>query len=151
MRYRRPPGWKQWAEVVWRDEHTPHFIGDLPHTWVGSDFVRSVLDMLAYDRERDSAVVVAAGVPAAWLQGPGVRVRGLGTPYGALGYTMRATDRGVEVRIEGGLRVPPGGIVVKPPRVTGAWKATVNGAAAPVSEAGEVLVRELPAEVALGP
>ena len=33
-------------------DDAPQFLGDLPHTWVGSDFVRSVLDMLAYERER---------------------------------------------------------------------------------------------------
>ncbi|HET9326524.1 MAG TPA: coagulation factor 5/8 type domain-containing protein, partial [Candidatus Eisenbacteria bacterium] len=40
MRHQRPSGWRQWPEVVWRDERAPKFIGDLPHTWVGSDFVR---------------------------------------------------------------------------------------------------------------
>ena len=57
---RRPAAWHEWAEVVWRDPRTPKFIGDMPHTWVGSDFVRSVLDVLAYTRERDSALVLAA-------------------------------------------------------------------------------------------
>jgi hypothetical protein len=28
---------------------------------------------------------------------------------------MRAVPRGIEVRIESGVRVPPGGIVIKPP------------------------------------
>ena len=38
----------------------------MPHAWVASDFVRSVLEAIAYDRE-DGALVVGAGVPAAWL------------------------------------------------------------------------------------
>ncbi|MFP5247272.1 MAG: discoidin domain-containing protein, partial [Thermoanaerobaculia bacterium] len=42
----RPAGWNQWAEVVWRDERAPKFIGDMPHTWVGSDFIRSILDLV---------------------------------------------------------------------------------------------------------
>ncbi|MFH1278047.1 MAG: discoidin domain-containing protein [Candidatus Eisenbacteria bacterium] len=45
LEYRRPKGWNQWAEVVWKDERAPKFIGDMPHTWVGSDFIRSVLDL----------------------------------------------------------------------------------------------------------
>src|SRR5262249_13598862 len=53
---RRPPAWAQWPEVVWHDESRPRFLGDLPHSWVGSDYVRSVLDMLAYERESDQAL-----------------------------------------------------------------------------------------------
>ena len=57
MNDRRPPAWNHWAEVVWRDPKTPKFIGDMPHTWVGSDFVRSVRAMFVYERERDTALV----------------------------------------------------------------------------------------------
>jgi hypothetical protein len=39
---RAVPGWKVWGEVVWRDPAEARFIGDMPHGWVGSDFVRSV-------------------------------------------------------------------------------------------------------------
>ena len=156
--YQRPPGWAQWAEVVWKDARTPHFIGDMPHTWVGSDFVRSVLDMLAYEREEDSTLVVGAGVPPLWVTpdpAPGhpvLAVRGLPTPYGKLTYTMRATSvwtDTVEVRIERGLRVPAGGIVVRAPLRGPIGHATVNGAPVPVSGEGEVVVRELPADVVL--
>lgn len=45
MGARRPAGWQQFPEVIWRENRKPHFIGDLPHTWVGSDFVRSVLTL----------------------------------------------------------------------------------------------------------
>ena len=149
MRYRRPPGWNQWAEVVWHDERTPHFIGDLPHTWVGSDFVRSVLDMLAYEREADSALVVAAGVPARWLEGPGVSVRGLATRWGPVSYSARAEEGVVTARLEAGPRVPPGGVVVMLP---GAFRTvSVNGAPATPGPAGEVVLRELPATVVLSP
>ena len=75
-RDQRPAGWHQWAEVVWHDPTTPKFIGDMPHTWVGSDFVRSVLDMFAYEREADSSLVVGAGIPESWvMEKPGVTVR----------------------------------------------------------------------------
>ena len=59
----RPAAWHQWAEVVWRDPKTPKFIGDMPHTWVGSDYIQRFLDMLAYERESDSTLVIGAGVP----------------------------------------------------------------------------------------
>src|SRR6185436_3465685 len=66
MAYRRPAGWRQWPEVVFKEERANRFLGDLPHTWVGSDFVRSVIDLLAYERESDDALVLGAGVPASW-------------------------------------------------------------------------------------
>jgi hypothetical protein len=115
MQDRRPTGWKQWAEVVDREYRRPRFIGDMPHTWVGSDFVRSVFDMLAYEREADSALVIAAGVPPAWIAGPGVVVKGLCTRWGTASYSLRAEGDRVVLTVEDtGLRVPPGGIVFGP-------------------------------------
>jgi len=40
------PGWKVWGEVVHRDQAEAKFIGDMPHGWVGSDFVRAVGDLV---------------------------------------------------------------------------------------------------------
>ena len=48
---RRPAGWNQWAEVVLRDAREPRFLGDMPHGWVASDQIRSVLDLFAYEDE----------------------------------------------------------------------------------------------------
>ncbi|MES2859147.1 MAG: discoidin domain-containing protein, partial [Pseudomonadota bacterium] len=76
----QPPAWNQWAEVVSRTPRTPFFLGDLPHAWVESDYVRSALDMFAYTREADEALVIAAGIPAGWLEGEGIAVAGLRTP-----------------------------------------------------------------------
>lgn len=150
--YRRPPGWQQWAEVVWRDARTPRFIGDMPHTWVGSDFVRSVLDMLAWERESDDALVVGAGVREAWVrEAPGLSVRRLPTRHGRLNLEMRGAGSGIEVRLGGELRVPRGGIVVAAPGVTGRWSATLNGARVPISTGGQVVVRALPATLVLTP
>ena len=127
----KPKGWRQWPEVVWKNEREPHFIGDLPHTWVGSDYVRSVLDMLAYVREEDEALVIGAGVQQAWIVGEGIEVKGLPTPYGALGYTMKSTADSIVITIDAGVRVPPGGIVVAPPTAAGFGGVTVDGQVVP--------------------
>ena len=55
----RPAGWNQWAEVVGREPRRPRFIGDMPHAWIASDYIRSVLDMFAYERQREVAVLAA--------------------------------------------------------------------------------------------
>ena len=113
---RRPLGWKQWAEVVAQDYRAPTYLGDIPHLWVGSDFVRSFIDMLAYERESDDALVLGAGIPASWLD-RGVRVRGLRTIYGPLNFSARRSGKRIVVNISG-VRVPRGGIVVQLPGVS---------------------------------
>ncbi|MGV8039465.1 MAG: hypothetical protein AB2L07_05110 [Thermoanaerobaculaceae bacterium] len=142
----RPPGWNQWPEVIARDPVKARFIGDMPHAWVGSDFIRSALDMLAFEDESRDALVLGAGVPASWLAGPGVSVRGLGTRYGPLSFTMVRTAEGARVHIDGTVGVPPGGLVLRLPLDTRA--ASVNGAPATVED-GDVIVRTLPADVTI--
>ncbi|HVR43724.1 MAG TPA: discoidin domain-containing protein [Thermoanaerobaculia bacterium] len=111
---RRPPQWNHWAEVVWNDPDTPEFIGDMPHTWVGSDFIRSLVDFLAYERESDRSLVIAAGIVEPWAR-EGVRIRGLRTHYGPLSYSIAPDPHGIRVEIEAGVDVPPGGIVFAAP------------------------------------
>ncbi|MGH7724852.1 MAG: discoidin domain-containing protein [Candidatus Eiseniibacteriota bacterium] len=152
---RRPAGWKQWPEVVGSSLRTPRFLGDLPHTWVGSDYVRSVLDAFAYVRESDSALVVAAGVPWSWAAGEaGVRVGNLPTPLGRLGLRMRVQPQGLQVDLERGVRVPPGGIVVAAPAAPGASprrRAIVNGEEVETRPDGSVIVRSVPVSIVLPP
>jgi hypothetical protein len=124
MADRLPPAWNQWPEVVWRDPRAPKFLGDLPHGWVGSDFLRSVLDLFAIEEE--DRLVLGAGIPDSWLAGEGVEVKGLHTKWGRLDLAMRQQGGAVRVRIGGGLTVPSGGIVV-----------------------GERVVRKLPADITI--
>jgi hypothetical protein len=147
--HRRPAAWNQWAEMVFRDPRTPKFIGDMPHTWVGSDFIRSVLDLFAYERGADGALVVGAGIPEAWAaEAPGVTVERLRTHYGPLDLRVRAEGTRVRMIVGGGLRVPPGGVVVRSPLDRPIRRATVNGRAMRPSE-HEITVRRLPAEIVL--
>jgi hypothetical protein len=143
----RPAAWHQWAEVVYRDPKTPKFIGDMPHTWVGSDYIRSFLDMLAFERESDSSLVIGAGVRDDWVkQDPGVRVANLSTQYGPLNYDMRASGNIVTVNLRAGIRMPPGGIVVWSPLEQPILSAWIDGVPGAVKGA-EVRVRKLPATV----
>jgi hypothetical protein len=89
----RPRAWRQWAEVVYRNPREPGFIGDMPHTWVGSDFIRSMLDFFVYEKE--GALVLAAGVPGEWLDG-GVTVENISTHFGLVSYTLKR-ENGVAV------------------------------------------------------
>ena len=117
--HRRPAGWNQWAEVVLREAREPRFLGDMPHGWVASDQIRSVLDLFAYEHEGERSLVLAAGVPMAWLDGPGLTLQGLRTPYGRLSWAARAQHSAGRCSITFTLRAlreqPPGGIVLRGP------------------------------------
>lgn len=140
--------------MVSRTPRQPFFLGDLPHAWVASDFVRSALDMFAYMRESGNqgtgdALVIAAGIPAGWLDGQGVAVEGLRTPYGELGYTLQRDGQQVRLRLSPGLRVPSGGVVLQLPAALTGGTATIDGVPAQWSEAGELRVDRVPAEVVI--
>ena len=143
---RVPAAWNQWAEVVTPTPRTPFFLGDLPHAWVASDFVRSALDMFAYVREVDDSIVLAAGIPQDWLQ-HGVAIRGLRTAHGTLGYSLRRDDDLLVLDIAEGIDPPGGGLVLPwPLRGSAPGATTINGVAA-AWQAGELRVTALPARV----
>ncbi len=148
---RRPVGWNQWPEVVYRTRRAPRFVGDLPHTWCGSDFLNSVRLMFLWERESDHALVLLAGAPASWISTQPVGFRNMPTYGGRVSCTIARTEiRGDQLtaHVEGSCPMPSGGI-----RLTGplgpAVSATVNGKATEVDADGRVVVRELPATVEL--
>jgi hypothetical protein len=157
----RPAAWRQWAEVVWKDSLAPKFIGDMPHAWVASDYVRSILDFFAYERSADSALVIGAGIPEIWVrEDPGVHVAEVRTHYGHLSYTMRArgdsvvidfpADASAEKRRARSLKVPTGGIVVRSPLERVIRAASVDSESLSVSAgAREVTLRRLPRRLVL--
>ena len=144
---RRPLAWNAFAEVVGREARTPRFVGDLPHTWVGSDFVRAALDLFAY--EDGARIVVGAGLDPAWLAVP-VGVAGLRTTAGTLSFLETRSAQALTVDLSGDLRVPSDGLLVVSPLASPA-SATVDGHAAPLARldggAPAVTVRSLPARV----
>jgi hypothetical protein len=147
MAGRRPPAWNQWPEVVEHDPRKPAFIGDVPHAWVASDYIRSVLDLFAYERS-DGAMVLAGGIPAAWVDRAGVAIRGLRTPYGTVAYSLvRTSPRIAELTLTASGRLPPGGFVL-----VGPWArplhASVNGQSLAMT-GDEIRIDELNAKVVL--
>ena len=89
---RRPQPWNQWPEIAWQDHKTPAHVGDLPHTWIAAEYVLALRSLFAYERAADRSLVLAAGLASEWIEGVGVRVMGMPTPYGALSYSLRRTD-----------------------------------------------------------
>ena len=146
---RRPLGWNQWPEILWRDARAPQFLGDLPHGWIASTYLHALRSALVYERAPDGALVLVAGVPSAWLAGgEALRFR-LATAWGEVALVMRDDGAGLlRARIDGPA-APPGGLVFAPPLPRPPRAAFVGGEPVPILEGGRVAVRALPADVAL--
>ena len=95
LRYRRPRAWQMFAEVVHSRLRHPGYFGDMPHTWIGTEFVRALIGMLMH--EGDAALELLPGAPTGWLSGVGLRISELRTTYGPLSMTAR--QEGTRLRI----------------------------------------------------
>jgi hypothetical protein len=141
----RPPGWRQWPEVIRRDARAPEFLGDLPHTWVASDFTRSVLDLFVYE-SGDHSLTLLAGVPREWLQGKGVHLRVPWSAAGAIEYDARLAGETLQVHITS---VPQDAeaLYLQPP-LEGRLSATASGRDLPVTPRG-IRLPAAPADVSI--
>jgi hypothetical protein len=150
MHDRHPQGWNHWAEVVHKDTLAPKYIGDMPHTWCGSDFIRSVRTMFVYEREKDDALVVGAGIADEWVKDPvGVQVTNLPTYYGNISYSMKQVGAKVMVTISGEVKIPAGNIVLASPLTKKLKGARVNGKAVKGFKGNELVIKSVPANVEL--
>jgi hypothetical protein len=99
---RRPVGWRHFAEVVHSDPRLGSYIGDMPHTWVGSGFVNTILGMIFVEQEEQLRLLVAS--PQEWLSGDGVKLRNVPTRFGKLDLDAQLADDALEVEVGGKLK-----------------------------------------------
>lgn len=102
MQGRYPAGWRGFAEVVHSDKRSANYIGDTPHTWVGSGYVNTVLGLIFV--EGANRLELFNAMPASWWEGEGLRLRHVPTNFGLLGLRARIQNRMLQVDIEAGLR-----------------------------------------------
>ncbi|MFT3990337.1 MAG: discoidin domain-containing protein [Luteolibacter sp.] len=114
---RRPLEWNQWPEISWRDPRSPGHLGDVPHTWISAEYILAVLSMISSEREETDSLVLASGMPWSWISAEGgFRVNHLPTRFGTLDFSISARgEEEIEVRVNGSLTLPPGGVEVIPP------------------------------------
>jgi hypothetical protein len=148
LRDSRPAGWHTFAEIVYPGYRDKGFVGDIPHTWCGSDFINAVITMLVYTRDDENAIVLLAGVPEVMARSlNGVGFTDLHTVYGPISARAKSADNTFRVQVTGDhLTMPAGGVVICSPGDTAPTSATLNGQPATL-EAGRVRVHTLPAEV----
>jgi len=145
---RRPPAWNQWPEIAWRDPRAPGHQGDLPHSWIGAEYVLVFRDLFAFEREADRSLVVTAGIPDDWLAAGEVAVSGLPTWYGRLDLRLRRTaDATLQLDLGGKHELPPGGFRFVPPGDNPLLEVHVNGKPTTDFTPTEVRITAFPAEV----
>jgi hypothetical protein len=150
MQHQRPNPWNHWAEVVYRNPLEARFIGDMPHTWVGSDFIRSVLDMFVYDDA--GRVIIGAGIAPEWVASAAdtTVIRNIRTPYGAISYRVFTNSRTNEVHFlfDDMPSAPPNGFVIRSAYDRPITGARAEGGVVPHTSS-EVRLQSLPRELVL--
>lgn len=73
--------------------------------------------------------MLAAGVPAGWLDGEGVALRGMRTPQGTVGYRLRREGGALLLDVDAGSGLPPGGLVLQWPYASVPGATTIDGRA----------------------
>ena len=96
LRDRRPLEWQVLAEVVHSRLRFPRYVGDMPHTWIGAEYGRTLFGMLMREDD-DDALSLLPGTPSSWLRGEGMAVEQLPTAYGTL--QMQAAQQGDLLRV----------------------------------------------------
>lgn len=146
-----PHGWNAFAEVVWSDKNHAGFIGDIPHTWVGSDFINAIRSLFVYENEYDQSLVLGAALYKDWIDSPnGMSVEHLPTYYGELSYSIKKENNKYTFTITGDLELPENGIKIKnfnelklPVRIT------VNGKQIKSFTENEIHLKQFPATVVI--
>ena len=146
---RRPQGWNHWAEVVWNDYRMPRFIGDMPHTWIGSDYINAIRSMFVYENEYDETLVLAAALYQDWIDTPtGMSIENIPTYYGDISYSIKKELNTYHFNIYGNVDLPENGIKIKnfnglklPSRVN------INGVESKEFSEKEIIVKEFPASL----
>lgn len=146
---RRPSAWNQWPEITWRDQRAPGHLGDLPHTWIAAEFILSLSQMIASERESRQQLILASGVPWSWVsEQEGLRVQGWPTRFGLLQMTLRANENHeLWIEIDAGFPIPDDGLLLSPPSPTGMRYGAlivVSGACELESSRTSLSVQKLP-------
>lgn len=144
-----PHSWNAFAEVVWKDIKTPSFIGDIPHTWVGSDFINAIRTMFVYENEYDKSLVIASALYQDWIDSPnGMSIENLPTYFGEISYSIKKENNIYNFNISGNVKLPENGIKIK--NFNGSKipeSVIVNGKKIKSFSKNEIIVKEFPARI----
>ena len=145
---RRPLPWRQWPEALYFPDYRENgYIGDMPHTWVGSGYVSTIRNLLVY--EKDEKLVLADGVNEKWLDSKdGVAIKNFPTIFGTINYQLKKSGNILVLSVSGDAK-PKDGFVFPSPIKSAIKKATINNVDVAVQQDQIIKFKELPVEVKL--
>ena len=97
---RRPANWNQFAEVVHSDRRKGAYIGDMPHTWVGSDYVNAVRGLIVMEEDKNKTLNLLFGTPRQWLVNNGISLSDFPTHFGNLMMQAKWDDRDQRLNLD---------------------------------------------------
>ena len=97
---RRPANWNQFAEVVHSDSRKGAYIGDMPHTWVGSDYVNAVRGLILMEEDESKTLNLLFGTPREWLVDEGISLSDFPTHFGTLMMQAKWDDRDQRLNLD---------------------------------------------------
>ena len=143
----RPSEWHQLAEVVNSDYRFPGYFGDMPHTWVGGEYINAVRSMFVY--EKNDKLILGHGIDEKWLEREeGIHVN-LPTYYGKINYTVKKLDKSLKINISGNAEPEKGFIFKSPFLKKKIKKVTINGKEWKEFSKNEVIFNELPVDIVI--
>ena len=127
LKCRRPLAWNQLAEVVNDDYRFPDYFGDMPHTWVGAEYINAVRCLFVY--EQDDKLILGHGIDEQWLsREEGMSVSNMPTYYGDINYSVKKEGDALRIKVWGEkVTTPPNGFVFKLPLAEEIREITLNG------------------------
>ncbi|MEW5694106.1 MAG: discoidin domain-containing protein, partial [Candidatus Hydrogenedentota bacterium] len=143
---RRPTNWNHWAEVVYSPPRQGCYIGDMPHTWVGSGYINTAISLFVF--EKDESLILGAGIDEEWLERKeGVSVKNMPTYFGKISYSVTKEDEKLKIIITGDAK-PDKGFVLKSPFLKKKInKVKINNREWKNFSESEVSFDKLPAEI----
>ncbi len=141
----RPREWNHWAEVVYGNYRKPGYIGDMPHSWVGSDYINLVRTMFVFEEE--DRLILGLGIDEEWLiNEESVSVENFPTHFGKVSYSINEDNGALKIKVWGEASAP-GGFVFKSPLTKKIGKVKLNGKEWPRFTENEIVFDTLPAEI----
>jgi hypothetical protein len=146
----RPEGWNEWAEVVWKDKNTPKFIGDMPHTWVGSGYINTVRALFVYENEDDTSLVIGAGIQEAWLNSKnGISIKNLPTFFGPISYSVKKIKNSVVIELNNKLDSECKEIILKSPIDKIIKSVLINGKISKALNGNQILLNRVDKKIVI--
>ena len=143
----RPQGWNHWAEVVANGYRTQRFIGDMPHTWVGSDYINAIRAMFVYEIDDEHSIVLGAGLKDEWVK-EGLSVNNLPTHYGMLSYSISRLKSGtVQLKVSGTIDANKNPILIPISLISTPLKKVMVNNAEVQPNNGYIVVDKLPTTI----